>query len=77
MLFLISFAFAQNVEPTQPQVIIPKVQEHDFEGVEIGGVVYKPGGFLVRERTAAGFNPLIDLREDFALELKQSVSHIK
>ena len=77
MLFLISFAFAQSVDSPQPEVIVPKVQEHDFEGVEIDGVVYKPRGFVVRERTPAEFNPLIDLRADFAIELKQSVSHIK
>ena len=44
ILFLTSLTSAQNIDSTQ--VIVPKVQEHDFEGVEIDGVLYKPGGFL-------------------------------
>ncbi|MBM75084.1 MAG: hypothetical protein CMK59_06770 [Proteobacteria bacterium] len=77
MLFLISLAFAQNSQTTETEVIIPKVQEHDFEGVEIEGQLYKPGGFVIRERSETIFNPLINLREDFSIELKQSVSQIK
>ena len=77
MLFLISLAFAQSTDSAQSEIIIPKVEEHDFEGVEIDGVIYKPRGFVVRERTPAEFNPLIDLRTDFAIELKQSVAHIQ
>ena len=77
MLLLISFAFAQNVDSTQTEFIIPKVEKHDFEGLEIDGVLYKPRGFVVRERTPAEFNPLVDLRTDFAVELKESVSHIR
>ena len=46
MLFLISLAFAQSTDSAQSEIIIPKVEEHDFEGVEIDGVIYKFFGLI-------------------------------
>ncbi len=51
--------------------------EIDFEGLEVEGELVKPQGALLRERSAAAFNPLIKLRTDFTPEMKQSVNEIK
>ena len=51
--------------------------EIDFEGLEVEGELVKPQGALLRERSAAAFNPLIKLRTDFTPEMRQSVNEIK
>jgi len=66
-------AFAQD----EPQVIYKDKTEIDFEAVDIEGQLKKPQGQLLLERAKADFNPMIELREDFNLEMTQSVNDIK
>jgi hypothetical protein len=51
--------------------------EIDFEGVELSGELVKPQGSLILERRAAAFNPLIRIRKDFNVEIKESINNIK
>lgn len=51
--------------------------EIDFEGVDVQGELVKPQGQLLLDRRKAEFNPLIRLREDFNVEMKQSVDEVK
>ena len=71
-LFLLSYSFAED-----PKVIYKKETEIDFEGLEIEGELLKPSGAIISERKPAPFNPLIQLRTDFNIEMRQSVINIK
>lgn len=51
--------------------------EIDFEAIDITGEMIKPQGALVVERSGARFNPLIELRLDWNVEMNQSVDYIK
>ena len=51
--------------------------EIDFESVDVTGELVKPNGALLLDRKRASFNPLIVLRADFNLEMRQSVDHVK
>lgn len=74
-LLLISVAFAQDAK--EPTVVYKKKTEIDFEGLEIEGEMIKPHGAVVTDRKGAAFNPLIQLRLDFAPEMSQSIQDIK
>ncbi len=78
IILFLSLAQAQEERTEQPQTFIPKEQTVDFgEGLQIDGQLFKPAGDLIRERKVATFNPLIQLREDFTLEMKHSVAEIR
>lgn len=51
--------------------------EIDFEGVDVTGELVKPQGQLLLDRRKANFNPLIKLRTNFNVEMKQSVDEVK
>ena len=70
-------AFAQDVDENGNIITYKKKTEIDFEGVEVEGELVKPQGALLLERKKASFNPLIRLRENFNLEMNQSVNQIK
>lgn len=72
LLFLLSYSFAE-----EPKIVYKKETEIDFEGLEIEGELFKPSGAIINERKPAPFNPLIQLRTDFQVEMKQSVIDIK
>lgn len=72
ILILLSYSFAK-----EPKVIYKKETEIDFEGLEIEGELLKPSGAIISERKPAPFNPLIQLRTDFNVEMRQSAINIK
>ena len=49
----------------------------DFEGVDVTGELVKPQGQLLLDRKRANFNPFIRLREDFNVEMRQSIDEMK
>ncbi len=51
--------------------------EIDFESVDVSAELQKPEGQLLLERKKASFNPLIRFREDFNLEMKQSIDEVQ
>ena len=72
---IIALAFANDEEKTK--VVYKQKTEIDFEGLEIEGQLLKPHGAVIQERKGAAFNPLIQLRTNFQVEMSQSVSDIK
>ena len=72
LLIFLSYSFAK-----EPKVVYKKETEIDFEGLEIEGELLKPSGAIISERKPAPFNPLIHLRTDFNIEMKQTVIDIK
>ena len=72
ILFLLTLtSFAED------NVVYKKTTEIDFEGVEVEGQLVKPQGSLILERRTAAFNPLIRIRKDFNVEIKESINNIK
>lgn len=72
--FLVGLAFGQeNDRAIQYQ----QRTEIDFEAIDITGEMIKPQGSLIVERSNARFNPLIELRTDWNLEIASSVQEIK
>lgn len=74
MIILLGMVWAKDPDP---QIVYKKETEIDFEGLEIAGELVKPHGATIRERKPAPFNPLIELRTDFNVEIKKSVEEIK
>jgi len=72
LLFIATLSYAEEV-----QIVYKQKTEIDFEGVDVEGLLVKPEGQLITEREIAQFNPLIKLRQDFNLEMSQSVNEIK
>jgi len=75
MLNLLLIATLSHAE--EAQIVYKQKTEIDFEGVDVEGQLVKPEGQLITEREVAQFNPLIKLRQDFNLEMSQSVNEIK
>ena len=73
---LMGMAFLSNNAQAQ-DVIYKEKTEIDFEAVDVEGQLKKPQGVLSMERVKASFNPLVQLREDFALEMENSVNDIQ
>jgi hypothetical protein len=69
-------AFMSNNAQAQ-DVIYKEKTEIDFEAVDVEGQLKKPQGVLSMERVKASFNPLVQLREDFTLEMENSVNDIQ
>ena len=72
-LLLVISAFAQE----DVEIIYKKRTEIDFEGVEVEGQLVKPQGSLIVEKRMAAFNPLITIRQDFNVEISESVQSVK
>lgn len=79
MLFFATLALAQeDPDLESSRVYIPKSTEVDFDKeVRVEGTLYGPSGSQVLLRRAAQFNPLIQLRKDFDVELAESVDFVK
>ena len=74
MIFLITaLAFRQDDREIRYQ----KETEIDFEALDVDGVLVKPQGSLIIERSGVNFNPLIELRMDWEKEMAHSVNSIK
>ena len=59
------------------QVKYKERTEIDFDGVDVSGELVKPAGSLLIDRKKAQFNPLIELRENFNAEMRESVNEVK
>lgn len=51
--------------------------EIDFEGVDVNGELVKPQGQLLLDRRKAKFNPLIQMRDNWDIEMKESIDEVK
>jgi hypothetical protein len=70
-------AIAQEVDDSERKIVYKSRTEIDFEGVDVAGELVKPSGALLLDRKKGSFNPLIRLREEFSLEMENSVNYIK
>ena len=70
-------AFAQEVDDSDRKIVYKARTEIDFEGVDVAGELQKPQGALLLDRKKGSFNPLIRLREEFNVEMENSVNYIK
>lgn len=68
-------AFAQDEDGRRVQY--KERTEIDFEGVDVSGELVKPQGSMVIDRKKAQFNPLIELRENFNAEMRESIDEVK
>ena len=75
-MLLYLFLFSVQAEETK-MIKYQSQTEIDFEAIDILGEMVKPQGSIIMERSGAKFNPLIELRTDWDLEMRQSVEHIK
>ncbi|MEC7242611.1 MAG: hypothetical protein VXW32_15360 [Myxococcota bacterium] len=72
-----STALAQESEDGDRNIVYKARTEIDFEGVDVAGELVKPQGALLLDRKKGSFNPLIRLREEFNVEMENSVNYIK
>jgi len=70
-------AYAQDDEVGNRAVKYKERTEIDFEGVDVSGELVKPNGSLLIDRKKAQFNPLIELRENFNQEMRDSINEVK
>jgi hypothetical protein len=72
MIFLLFLAFAEN-----PKVIYKEKTEIDFEALDIEGKTKKPVITNVSGADRATFHSLIVPRQDFIIEMGESLDDIK
>lgn len=79
LILALFFPFPANAQERgdNERFIYKQRTEIDFDGVDIQGTLVKPQGTLLLDRRAASFNPLIKLRENWNLEMKESIRMIK
>jgi len=75
LILALLFPFSANGQERgdNDRVVYKQRTEIDFDGVDIQGELVKPAGTLLLDRRAASFNPLIKLRENWNLEIKESI----
>ena len=75
LILMLFFPFSANGQERgdNDRIVYKQRTEIDFDGVDIQGELVKPAGTLLLDRRAASFNPLIKLRENWNLEIKESI----
>ena len=79
VLLMLFFPFSANGQERgdNDRIVYKQRTEIDFDGVDIQGELVKPQGTLLLDRRSASFNPLIKLRENWNLEIKESIRTIR
>jgi tRNA1(Val) A37 N6-methylase TrmN6 len=75
LIFALFFPFLANAQEREDnkRIIYKQRTEINFDGVDVQGELVKPQGTLLLDRRSASFNPLIKLRENWNLEIKESI----
>jgi hypothetical protein len=81
---LLSLSFAASADEAKPvkvirqpdKVIVRKRTVVDFGDVTVEGELVKPEGSYVLNRNKTRFDPLIQLRDDFDAELRNSADNL-
>ena len=76
-MFLLPSVATGQENKREREIVYKDHTEIDFEGVDIQGELVKPQGKIIFTRRKATFNPLIKLRIDFDVEMRNSISEIK
>ena len=76
---MLFFPFSANGQERgdNDRIVYKQRTEINFDGVDIQGELVKPQGTLLLDRRSASFNPLIKLRENWNLEIKESIRTIR
>jgi len=74
-MFLLILSLTSHAE--EPTVVYKKETEIDFEAVDIEGSLKKPQGTLISESDRAIFNPLIQIRTNWNVEMTRSIDDIQ
>ena len=61
----------------EPKVVYKKRTEIDFEAVDVEGTLKKPNQALIMENNRAIFNPLVQIRNSWNVEMIGSVKDIQ
>ena len=61
----------------EPKVVYKKRTEIDFEAVDVEGTLKKPNQALIMENDRAIFNPLVQIRNSWHVEMIGSVEDIQ
>ena len=79
LILLLFFPLSANGQERgdNDRIVYKQRTEIDFDGVDIQGELVKPQGTLLLDRRSASFNPLIKLRENWNLEIKESIRMIR
>ena len=79
LILMLFFPFSANGQERgdNDRIVYKQRTEIDFDGVDIQGELVKPAGTLLLDRRAASFNPLIKLRENWNLEIKESIRTVR
>ena len=79
LILMLFFPFSANGQERgdNDRIVYKQRTEIDFDGVDIQGELVKPQGTLLLDRRSASFNPLIKLRENWNLEIKESIRTIR
>ena len=79
LIFALLFPFLANAQERggNERIIYKQRTEINFDGVDIQGELVKPQGTLLLDRRSASFNPLIKLRENWNLEIQESIRMIR
>ncbi len=67
----------EPVEAPESRVRYQKVTEIDGDALELTGAVKGPRGDIISLRRSAQFRPLVQLREHFDVEMKDSANAIR
>ena len=79
LILALFFPFPANAQERgdNDRIVYKQRTEIDFDGVDIQGELVKPQGTLLLDRRSASFNPLIKLRENWNLEIKESIRTVR
>jgi hypothetical protein len=79
LILALFFPFPANAQERgdNERFVYKQRTEIDFDGVDIQGTLVIPQVTLLLDRRAASFNPLIKLRENWNLEMKESIRTMK
>jgi len=72
LLLILNFAMAE-----EPTVVYKKETKIDFEAVDVEGSLKKPHSTLITENTRAIFNPLVQIRTTWNIEMVNSIDDIQ
>ena len=75
LILMLFFPFPANAQERgdNERIIYKQRTVINFDGVDVQGELVKPQGTLLLDRRSASFNPLIKLRENWNLEIKESI----
>lgn len=73
----VSLAQDASTDQADPKVVIPPVQNIEFDVIKVNGTWVGPSGVLTVNRQPGHFNPLFRLRENFDDVMKAQADQVR